>query len=386
MRYLLALTPLFLLATDYTQMSNSWDEGTNAAKSQRNFIIGDMDGKINNPGTSKSDFTTRSGNTFQANIQCKSDGTTPFLTIDYNVVSGGNISAYTSGGTSWSSGSMDTVCANGFGNNNRYYKLAYSSGLSLYEVDRSQLGGCYCISSLCGGVASSDKARVLDTIGGAIVSAISTSIKVTNVKNTGSKYYIYREDPNCNNSTGGMPNASMNYDSEMANQMADSNSPYSSVIKGATNYSTSSSSRTDTTAMKEISRESANSAEYTPGTMTVSYNRKFVKDDTWYQEDNRNAVVYNKDTENLKYCEVGFNSSNPHTFTDGTNRAQTPGGSTQKESEIRECTGENKDICPVDNSKGEYIIHACGNINDFAKVLGAFSAMEEMTKDLICGD
>jgi hypothetical protein len=382
----LLLAPLLLVANDYTEMSNTWDEGVDAAKSQRNYITSDMDGKINSPGTSKSDFITTDGTSFRANIQCKSSQNEPWATVDYNLVSGGNISAYVSGGVSFASGAVDTVCTNGFGKNDVYYRLSYNSGLSMYEVERKELGGCYCISGICGGLAENSKKRVLDTVGGAIVSALSSSVKTTSVKNDGNKYYIYREDPSCNNGGGSMPNSSMNYDSEMANQMANPNSPYSAVTKGATNYATNPASDTDTTAMKEISRESASSAEYEKGSMTVTYNRKFVKDDTWHQEDNRDAVIYNKSTEEIKFCEVGFNSTNPHTFTDGTNRSQTPGTSTQKESEIRECTGANSDICPVDSSKGEYIIHDCGDINDFAKVLGAFAAMEEMTKDMICGE
>lgn len=377
------VVPILLLAeTDTAQMSNSWDQGAAAGNTQRNYVTGDLSGKINNPATSKSSFQTQSGTSFSANIQCK-DANNVWATISYSGSDTITISA--TSGLSLSVSGIDTVCTNGFMKGSSTYRFTYASGLSYSSIDRSQLGGCYCITSSCGGVAASQKSRVLDTIGGAIIQAISSSIKTTSVKNTGSSFQIYKEDPNCSNSTGSLPDSSMNYDTEMVNQMGDSSSPYSAVTTGAANYSTSPASTEDTSAMKEVSRESSSSASYEPGTMTVTYNRKYVgEDNNWHQVDNEDAVIYNKATDEQKFCEVGFDSTNPSTFTDGTNRSGTAGGSTQKETEIRECTGVNHDVCPVES--GEHIVHDCGNINDFAKVLGAFAALEEMTKDLICGN
>lgn len=74
--------------------------------------------------------------------------------------------------------------------------------------------------------------------------------------------------------------------------------------------------------------------------------------------------------------------NSPDIFTDNSTRSNATNDSRQWQSETRECVNG---ICPVQPSKGEEIKHDCGNINNFAEVISAMSAVAELAEDMICG-
>jgi len=82
-----------------------------------------------------------------------------------------------------------------------------------------------------------------------------------------------------------------------------------------------------------------------------------------------------------KYCQVTREVKGSDVYSDGTNKTVTSSTKTY-EDEILQCTGDNYDVCPV--VAGETIKYNCGQINNFAEVTSALSAVEEATNDFIC--
>jgi hypothetical protein len=88
----------------------------------------------------------------------------------------------------------------------------------------------------------------------------------------------------------------------------------------------------------------------------------------------------------IKYCEVSFPKDNTDVVSTGENKDEATVNNTTWHVEIRECTGDDYDNCPIDSSKGELIKHACGEIDDFAEITSVLAGVEEASKDIICSE
>jgi hypothetical protein len=70
-------------------------------------------------------------------------------------------------------------------------------------------------------------------------------------------------------------------------------------------------------------------------------------------------------------------------MSDGETRHSSIGETDTYKTTIRECTGQNYDICPVDTTR-EVIKSQCGENDDFAEVTSALFALQEMANDISC--
>lgn len=107
-------------------------------------------------------------------------------------------------------------------------------------------------------------------------------------------------------------------------------------------------------------------------------------DGSWNTTSNDGSINFQAPA-NAKYCEVVWkDSSTPTVYSDGTNKAQTVAGAASVKTEIRQCSGADYSVCPIDSSKGESTKHPCGSIDDFPEVLGSLQAVADAAKDMIC--
>lgn len=87
----------------------------------------------------------------------------------------------------------------------------------------------------------------------------------------------------------------------------------------------------------------------------------------------------------VQYCQVKFSDTTKEVvYSDGTNKATATTSTATVTSEIRECTGDTYNVCPL--KAGESIKQSCGSINDMAEVVGTMEAANQAAKDMICSN
>lgn len=388
-----SISPLF--AAD----NSDWTAGQTQGTSTLNYFKSNMSGTINTPMTTDQKLTTVDGSkNGDAKLMCSGSTAKEFLTISYTGTSDINILVQMDKNldgtkeTSWSYSGISGICSNGAvicssgsWSNCKYYTWTNTSGtLSLSQTPSSQVGGCYCINSSCGGLAATNNKSILNDIAGGIAPLMtdSTQYVITKTENTGQSVKYWGQNySNCSNSNGNRANVSLDgsniqsqTDSAVLNQSQNNTSAYYVLNQGSGNSTTLDSNyKTDLTNRSTTVRASSSNAN---GTNNYSYTDKLSGSSV-----NINGSLLLGSQGKAKYCEVEWSQNNTDAFQDDTNRKNSTSNNQMKYNEIRECTN-NWSVCPVNN--GESIKNQCGAIDNFAEVAGALNAVSEATKDMVC--
>ena len=379
MRWIVLFVAIFLAADD-------WSSGENFGLDTLNHFKNNFTANIANPLMADKEFKTVDENRkFRANLSC--NGTTvSYVEISYVGDSDIDITIKIDSnldGTKdkfFTFGQISGVCADGVvkcdkdsWNNCKFYKWQYNGNYYLTDASRYDVGKCYCINSSCQNLAKNKK-FVHEIIGGAISTLISnfTSNIITKVENTEEKIEFFGQNlGNCKNYeekgySGGYSERDDTYLASKSDELK-SSELYLSVDSGAKNYNAN-KEQFDFTKLKQRQKEIYDSAQNS-GT-DFSY-KDFGK--------NQNGSLNIKfDTKRAKYCYVKILEKENEVFSDSTIKENDM---TYKY-EYRECV-ENWTQCPIYN-ENESIKYDCGNISNFSEVASAMSALEEVSKDIVC--
>ena len=383
---------LFSLTLASSLMANdSLKEGNSTGNSLLNYFRGNTDAAINSPISNGSTLQTVDGSqSGNASISCGGEKKNiEYMEIGYSSGASGiniNISIDKDyDGTKESKynfSGVTGVCSSGYVKCNAlvgcsYYEWEVKNGnIGSKEIFNSESISCY--DGTVGGVATSQKQRVLQDIGGGISSYFSSSEQfiISGAKNNGNSLIYYGESyDNCSNA--GSISVSRDSDlesmaqSEAASQSLTENSVYSIFEKGTDNTTT-----LDKEIQSAVSGTQANvegSLKYNQNNFSYSYTSDGQKMDNHYQAEDVK----------IQYCEVLTKKVDTTIFTDGTTRGESTDSNVTLVGDIRECTN-NYTTCPVDTSKGESIKHNCGPIDNFEEAIGVLSGVEEAVGDMVC--
>ena len=368
----------------------------NTGNNTRNYVVKNFTNNIANPLTSDTNFTTMDGKkTFKANISC-GNSTKSFLEISYTGTSDINVSVkldkdlngskeslFNFNGISGVGTNSIVKCNPNSWNNCKYYGFSYDgNSLTLYEQSRFNAGGLYCINSSCGSLATNNKVDILNSLGGAISSILSSyhnNFMVTKTSNTGTKIEYFGQDfSNCSNqknfNSNSIPFSETNGDNilrQKVDENVSSSVVYNNVIDTSQNY-------TKTNPYNNSFGDYKNTHTQLNNTLTLNSDLSFS-----YSTDKGTGTgkLVGSNLANAKFCQITRPVKGSEVYSDGTNKSTTS-STISYEDEIIECVGDNYSICPV--VAGETIKYDCGKINNFAEVTSALSAVEEATNDFIC--
>lgn len=105
-------------------------------------------------------------------------------------------------------------------------------------------------------------------------------------------------------------------------------------------------------------------------------------DGTWKNTSGSGTINFTPPPQ-VQYCQINRSDTTKEVvYSDGTNKANATTSSATITTEVRECTGDKYDVCPL--KSGEWIKQSCGNINDMAEVVGTFETVNAAAKDMIC--
>lgn len=105
-------------------------------------------------------------------------------------------------------------------------------------------------------------------------------------------------------------------------------------------------------------------------------------DGTWKNTSGSGMINFTPPPQ-VQYCQINRSDSTKEVvYSDGTNKANTTTSTATITTEVRECTGDKYDVCPL--KSGEWIKQSCGNINDMAEVVGTLEGVNAAAKDMIC--
>jgi len=393
-RIIKSLLPLFLLSFSYANQVNYWSEGSSLGSNILSQYKNNLKGRVNNPianGTKL--YTLDNSQSGDVSITCSKE--MPILKITYSTNGGGDININVledldlNGNyeISFSVSGVSGICANGFikcnsgtWNNCRFYEL-YFNGNNFYykETSNSNLVQCYCINNSCGSLSSNSSAKILSDLGGAFASLIRNNYYiVSNVSVSRSYAYVYGKNINCGGESvpvGMDSTALQSKTEEIKNKdLNDKNSTYYLLNQTTENVNNNPVDKTFEKTLQDKQSSVKSSVSWDEGSNTYSYN------------DNGNKIngeVYVGNIENLEYCEIGYYETSSDVFGDKTNRANSTSSNKVQKTKIIECVKNGSNwICPV--KSGQTIIHDCGKVNDFNRVAGALSAIDEAVKDLTC--
>jgi hypothetical protein len=116
----------------------------------------------------------------------------------------------------------------------------------------------------------------------------------------------------------------------------------------------------------------------------INYTLKTKDEDgNWIEQEDSSIMAFDGETEPLS-CMVAWEEIETQVTSDGGVKGHTTTGlETTIKTEIRECTGDTYDVCPVNSN--ETIKYDCGNLSDsMAETAAALSVLETMTKDMTC--
>lgn len=176
-------------------------------------------------------------------------------------------------------------------------------------------------------------------------------------------------------------NSNINYTSSEGATASYSTSPSGFTIKRT--YECTVKNDTDFEDIKK-SRLSINATE-TADNKGFSYSGSLKNEDgSWSGAGDSGAINFDAPPQ-VQYCQVKFSDSTKEVvYSDGTNKATATSSTSTVTSEIRECTGDTYNVCPL--KAGESIKQACGSINDMAEVVGTMEAANQAAKDMICSN
>ena len=366
-------------------------EYLNEAKNLNTHFSSDFQSTIVSPGSGAGSYTTLDGNsTFNANITCEG-ATQSVADISYTGTSDIeiNINVDMNGdGTKekhYSFSGISGICSDGLikcdvgtWNNCQYYKYQHNqNNLYLEQSNRANLSNCYCINSSCNNVSSRDTQRVLNDISAVIYEVLQRQMPrfvLTRINNDNSVVEIYGENQDtCRNYQTGNSNYTYNEtdNTSLINQGNESmttelNNP-NSAMTTLVNASTNEDSIDFTTEKNHLRTRSSSIPAATENEKIVS-----AAGETF-------DMSRMEDFEETKYCQVEKPVVNSHVYTDGlsANREFV-------EYELRECVGDNNDICPIDS--GESVKYECGEVNEknFNESVAGLGALNEIAKDITC--
>lgn len=361
-------------------------------KGTRNYVVKNFNTSLANPMTTDTNFTTMDGKkSFKGNLTC-GESTSSFLDISYTGTSDINVSVkldkdlngskesvFSFTGISGVGANGVVICNANSWANCKYYNFSYNgTNLSLVLENRLNVGGLYCINSSCGSLATTNKIDVLNSLGGAISSVLSSyhsNYSITKSSNSGTKIeYFGQSLSNCSGGSKNVPFSETNGDN-ILRQKVDANKSenivYNNVLSTSQNY-TKSNNYTNSFSNYKTTNQQLNNTLTLNNDLSFSYS-------TANGTGTGNLVGANLKAG--KYCQVTREKKGSEVYSDGTNKTVTSSTKTY-EDEILECTGDNYDVCPI--VSGEVIKYDCGKINNFAEVTSALSAVEEATNDFIC--
>ena len=391
---LMSFIPFFLFANE------NWDSGLSEAGSLLGTYKGDLDNRVVKPMTTDTPLKTTDGSqSGVVNMTCGSEK--PFIKIGYSGTSDisiqiqGDLNFDGSYEKNWGVNGVSGICSNGFikcdtntWNNCHYYKWNFNNdNISYEETVAPNLGGCYCINSSCGSLASSQKYQVLNDLAGSIGSLVNNSNEyiISKTQNDGVIAYVWGQSANCNGENVpkdvGKDNIEARAEEYRNNQLSDENSTYYIVNQGSSNVNENGAIDSDfKSQLKDRSITAQQSVNYDKDSKSYSYDDKIDGTTT-----NVDGSIQMGDVNQSRYCEVEWTETDTTAYTDDTNKENSTSSATTKKSEIRECNQVgDKYICPVDISKGETIKHDCGKVNDFAEVTSGLAAINEAVKDFTC--
>jgi len=398
----LLLLAIKILASENININNGKDDAVNTL----NYFKNDFTSNISNPLTTDTDFKTQSGKTFKANITCNEDAK-KFITITYSGNSDININVQidknlNASFSSYNITGVSGICSNGFikcnldsWNGCKYYQYTYNNALSINEVSFNQLSGCSCINSSCNNSSQHYKKSILGDIGGTLLNLFSNYYNdydvSLSVHNSSKIEYLAKKHGSCINNQGEKgigytqtdDNTMLAKTEELkASQSGDENSTYSIVTNSVNNQNNHSYS-SELDDLKEVQKNI--SIDGDENDYSYSYSAKTKGGDgSWYVKNDDSSMQIDFTNTDSKYCEVKYLKTNSQVHTDETQHTTQNNEDNMWHTDIRECTGTNKDICPYDVSAGEMIKHPCGQIDNFAEATSQLQALQDMADDISC--
>lgn len=390
----------------------SANEGISFGNETRSFYTNNFNSAIANPLTSDSSFKTKDGTKdFKASLTC-SDKNNPYLRISYSGSSDINVNVSIDSNLdsnfdkSYSFAGVSAVGTNGvmkcnpnsWSNCKSYGWKIYNNSLILEQIHRKDLSGAYCINSTCGSLSVHNKKDILNTLGGAISSlyqTYSSKYLISQTINNGSFIEFYGQNfEDCKNLkgkdkapkfNGSADDSNLDYSTEQLKQSQDSSSAYFTLNKNIANQNQNKSLSDDfksdlTYVNSNVDSELTDSSNY-----TFSYTSKRKnKAGEWEDVGGNGKVNINFLSPDIKYCEVSYLVVNSQVLTDNSTKQTSRGETDTYKVEMRECTGTDYSICPIDTSKGETISQECGVNNSFSKVTSMMYSLQEMSNDVTC--
>lgn len=389
-----SLLPLFLLSFSYANQVNYWSEGSSLGSNILNQYKSNLSGRVNNPianGTKL--YTLDNSKSGEVSITCSKE--MPILKLTYSTNGGGDININVledldlNGNyeKSFSVSGVSGICANGFIKCNsgtwnycKFYELYFNGNNFYYKKAESQnLVQCYCINNSCGSLSSNSEAKILSDLGGAFASLIRNNYYiVSNVSVSGNYAYVYGKSINCGGESipVGMDSSALQSKTEeiKTQGLSDKNSTYYLLNQTTENVNNNPVESTFKQNLQNKHSSIKNSASWDEGSNTYSYTDNGEK---------ISGNIYVGDIETKEYCEIGYYETSNDVFGDKSNRANSTSSDKVQKTKIIECVKNGSNwICPA--KEGQTIIHDCGKVNDFNKVAGALSAIDEAVKDLTC--
>ena len=384
------------------------DDGKTDGNNILHYYKDNFTSTITNPLTNDTNFTTQSGKSFQASISCN-DEARKFIDITYSGTSDIDINIeidknLNNSSSNYAINGVSGICSNGFikcnsnsWDNCSYFKYSYNGDLSVYEVSLSELSGCSCINSSCQSPSMYYKQALLGDIGGTISNIVANYYPNYNISlfthdNTHIEYYAQKQGE-CLNTQG---DTGIGYsetdDSSIISQTEDlkstqsddENSAYSVVINSMNNQNTNNYTN-DLDDLKVVQQNIAVDGDTNDYTFSYSSKQK-DGDGNWYVQNENGSMQIDFTNTEAKYCEVKYLKINSQIHSDETEHTTQNNKTQMWQTEIRECTGENKDICPYDENIGEMIKHPCGEIDNFAEATSQLQSLQAMADDISCSN
>ena len=391
-RIIKSLLPLFFLSFSYANQANYWSDGSSLGSNIISQYKNNLSGRVNNPMSNGTKlYTLDNSQSGDVSITCSKE--MPILKLTYFTNGGGDININVledldlNGNyeKSFSVSRVSGICANGFikcnsgtWNNCRFYEL-YFNGNNFYyqQVNNQNLMQCYCINNSCGSLSSNSSAKILSDLGGAFASLIRNNYYiVSNVSVSGNYAYVFGKNINCGgeNVPVGMDSSTLQSKATQLKyqQMNDKNSTYYLLNQTTENINNNPVDESFKNSLKQKQINIKSSANYNNGAYSYSSNGEKIS-----------GSIFVGNIQEAEYCEIGYYATSSNVFSDKSNRANSTSSDKVQKTKIIECVKNGSNwVCPV--KSGQTIIHDCGKINDFNKVAGAFSSINEAVKDLTC--
>ena len=364
------------------------DYNVSSIGNYREIYKNNFNSKIADPLEGKANFTTLDNSqSFSANITCNKSK--PFIQISYNGDSDIDITikinsnldnnydkTYTFNNISGLGTNGVIKCDLNSWNNCKHYIFEINNdNLILTKTNNVESG--FCINSSCNYIAKYNKKYILDVIGGAISTIYQNYYKnyvITSKDSDSNNLTIYAQNINCKNTD----NKKLPAYSETATISVDNPQDYPSY-EIVTNTTTNSDNNDFTNEVNDIGKTEVSVNDNNNFNFTYSVKNKNGK---WIVSNDSFSVDLNFSNPNVKYCEVEFLIDNTQNFSDNTTPYTTKANKNQVKTKIKECTGSDYSICPLED--GESIKHNCGEIDNFAEVTASLKSLENMSKDFVC--